>query len=289
MDTLMTDPRPVLSWHLIPEELPDVPRYSASQTKTAMACLAKHWFDRRTPRSPETPAQMLGLETHKRLETMIQGDPLLPDDQPMDERCTDLEPSKIARADVMARAIRPHFPQGPNVRAEWEFRFVVCVDGVPVLQMLGYIDCSVHDDKHPSCQDLKTTSNFKYALTPETLRSDPQAMIYAAAMLALFPDAVDCTLQWIYAHSRNKGKIAGPKPQITVSRAFVELSFRALLDSVWAPMIAAGKKKRAPLGSAPDACTQYGGCPFDEAREGPCKQNTQVDHLTILLRSAKSA
>lgn len=289
MVKLKQDRKPAIAFTLVDQEVPDLPRFSASQTKKALDCLASWWFDRRTERGDDTRAQLLGVETHARLEARIKGDDLKPDDVAQDDRCAALDAEGLARADVLAEAVRPHFPTGPLVEAEWEFYLVVSIAGKPVLQLLGYVDCTLADPKFPKVMDLKTTSNFKYTLSPEALGSDVQGLIYAQAVLTRFPEALDVVLQWVYVHTRNKNKIVGPKPMVTVSRSFVELGMRALWDTIWQDMIRASSRKTAPKGSAPDACDKWGGCAFSSIAGGPCTQIKDVGHAVILRKAHRSA
>lgn len=280
---------PPISFHLEDAEVPGLPRFSASQTKKALECIASWWYDRRTPRGADTRPQMLGVETHKRLELRLLGAGTLPDDVAQDDRCTSLDAEGIARAEVLAEAARPHFPTGPLVEAEWEFYLVVSVAGKPVLQLLGYIDCSIADPGAPKVMDLKTTSNFKYALTPTTLSTDVQGLIYGQAMLTRFPEAADVVLQWVYVHTRNKRKIVGPKPMVTLSRSFVEIGMRLMWDGIWSDMLKVQKRRTAPPGSAPDACDNWGGCQFAVQHGGQCKQPGQVPHIVHLQKAHKAS
>jgi len=274
-----------LTLELIPAELPGIPRYSASQTKKALECLAAWWYDRRTDRPPETPAQALGLEAHKRLELKLDGIEYDPESGPLEDRahCLDLE--RCARAELLAETALGVCARGPTVKSEWEFLLLLKVNGRPKLQLLGFIDVSDPWADVPLVQDLKTTSNWKYALSEADLLNDPQALIYAAAMLARRPDADAVDLTWIYVHSKNKRKILGACRSVQLSRARVDLGIRTLYEVIWQKMIKAEKRKTAPEGSPPQPCQSYGGCGFDAMRDGPCKQPAKMDPITFLRLS----
>jgi hypothetical protein len=151
-------------------------------------------------------------------------------------------------------------------------------------QLNGFIDTETAHPDSVHVQDLKTTGNFARALSSDELAADPQALIYAAAAFAGHDAAKTVHCEWVYAHSRNKRKILGPRPSATFTRADVELVFRALFDSAWAPMLKAAARKTAPKGDAPNACTRYRwGCDFDAMNGGPCNQHARVPVSQTLL------
>ncbi len=266
-------------------ERPELSRFSASQTKKFLQCPAAWFYSRQMPRTSSRPAA-LGNETHARLERYLEGLPDAPDDV---AQCTDaqvlqhLDADAIRRAEVMAKAARPFFPPGDRVKPEREF-FITVELGKAKFQLSGFIDYErLHDDA-AEVKDLKTTGSFARALTSDQLAADPQSLIYAAATFADHDDVETVHAEWVYIHSKNSRKMAGPRPDVTFTRGAVELGFRALFDSAWGPMLEAQKRKRAPKGRAPEACTQYHrGCEFDAMRGGPCSQHQRVPAAQTLL------
>lgn len=112
----------------------------------------------------------------------------------------------------------------------------------------------------PVVLDHKNTADFKWAKTPESLRDDIQANMYAyAAMQQYAADVVD--LRWVY-YRRNKPFRAMPV-DIALSRADVQPVLARTVDL--AARMTAVIKSGLPALSLPPCtshCGAYGGCPY---------------------------
>jgi len=272
----------------------DLPRFSATQTAKFLHCPAA-WFHSRTRPWEGSAAASLGTEVHARLEEWQKGADDVPDDVPATTKRDALGflgPDELRRADVMARAIRTEFP-GPaeNVIPERRFMVTLYVGDRAMCQLSGLIDTEWrHGPQEIEVMDLKTTGNFSRALTVADMPGDPQVALYVGVGFAESEELERVRATWVYAHSRNKKKILGPKPSRLFTRSESDLALTALWLSAWEPMIRASGRKRAPKGNAPAACTKYRwGCDYngdpckDFARLGPAVHLSRADHLLRVI------
>lgn len=122
----------------------------------------------------------------------------------------------------------------------------------------------------PAVVDFKTTGDFKWAKSASTLRKDPQAVIYAMnAIYETGAPAVD--LAWIYM--RTKGARVARRVHLRVLAGDVAREFKKI-DDVGVKIVETRKQSFAPewegkgfdfamsLPPNPDACENYGGCPY---------------------------
>jgi hypothetical protein len=137
------------------------------------------------------------------------------------------------------------------------------------IQILGFIDCA--DPSTSLVLDHKTTSNLKYAMTPEQLHEDPQALLYAS-WAAVEWDTPIVTARWVYYSASN------PKsgPRRPTGCRVVEVPFDFLSDPDIELVDALDrdikevyniKAKSIPgkeLPPTPSSCGSYGGCPHRE-------------------------
>jgi hypothetical protein len=116
----------------------------------------------------------------------------------------------------------------------------------------------------PLVSDFKTTSNFRWAKTEETLKKDPQAVVYGTyAVHATQATAVD--LAWIYMRTRETPKAI--RRHLRVLRNDVGEEFKRI-DEVAVRMVE--KRKiieptiEAALTLEPnlESCEDFGGCPY---------------------------
>jgi hypothetical protein len=119
----------------------------------------------------------------------------------------------------------------------------------------------------PRVSDHKTTSDLRYAKTPETLATDPQAILYGK--WALDNHDVNGTgiveLNWNYVQVKGSHRTKPVHTQLTKSH--VEEQMRRI-DSVAVQMHLAQTqgKKALDLLPNPSACDKYGGCPHRNVR-----------------------
>jgi len=286
----LTKRKPIITWYN-DHERPELPRYSASQTRKAKMCRRAWWYSRRTDRD-ETKWAALGKEAHARLELWHVEGRVAPLDERVDpESPFALDDDEMARAQrCSAAAVDVMMDRDdPRSKAEGEFWLTVCVNGDPVLQLKGFIDLALHDPYEPEVEDLKTTANFANAMTEDQLAVDPQAIIYAADMLAKHPEAQLVKCRWVYVHSRNKKKVVGPCPEVLFTRDFVEVQMGVMWTDIWSVMVKDGASDKPPKGNSPEACTQfYRGCDYDADKNGgPCQEMRKVDTFTLMQIAAK--
>jgi outer membrane biosynthesis protein TonB len=130
----------------------------------------------------------------------------------------------------------------------------------PATAWTGRLDLRYRDaDGTAVVHDHKTTSSPRYAKTVETLRHDPQALIYAASeMVRLDVDRV--RLDWLYLPT-DGGKAW--KVSLPVLRSEIEPD----LDRIEATAALMHRTREAGLPARdvpgnPDACEAFGGCPY---------------------------
>jgi hypothetical protein len=159
---------------------------------------------------------------------------------------------------AVARAILTHLPppQTPGIEVEKEIR--IKLGGVP---FLGYIDLRILDrDPRPFVSDHKTTSDLRWAKSPDELVDDVAATLYAYdTMITADVDEVD--LQWTYGTSR------GVVKTLPVCRTVTFDEIRPRIDKT----DATAQTMREIFDAKPPAievpydaggCEAFGGCPF---------------------------
>lgn len=220
---------------------------SASQIKSFRSCRRK-WYLEQTDDSPRkvTAATELGKRLHTLFETaLVAGDPALLDDEPI---CTEL---------VWLREL---LAQGP-VSADMIERRIDIEDFA--LPIVGYIDLVLEPDADTLLiVDHKTTSAWRWIQTPETLREDPQAIIYSYAMAAAYPHKQ--VFRFMHHCVLTRGKAAQERlVEVSFTRDEV-LAFADVLDAQIREMCAVYDVGLAQniVGAYDDTCWQYGGCPF---------------------------
>lgn len=125
--------------------------------------------------------------------------------------------------------------------------------------------------------DFKTTSDLRYAKTPEELRADPQVALYAAHWLPYVP-AGNLLCKWVYLRTRGSAKSAVSQVAVTVNEVETQVA------TLTAQALDLREKMRLKL--APEEypanlehCTEYGGCVYSAELGGPCRRG-----MTLLNR-----
>jgi len=115
--------------------------------------------------------------------------------------------------------------------------------------------------------DHKTTSNLRYALTKEQLKTDPQGILYGAqALQARNRDKVRLT--WIYYQTKRPYK--SRLVEVVLDEAHVEAEMVKLDEIVGRKMLPlVGRKDLHQTEVEPNlqSCDKYGGCPYREICE----------------------
>lgn len=248
---------------------------SASQIQTWIDCRRKWAWDRiaKIPRE-QHPSAALGTRTHKQLEHyLLEGRPL----QFTNEAG---EPDETGDIAAPALSYLPA-PMTPGLEVERKFRFRSPRTG---LVYNGLIDWRLPPDAEgvpglwynrdrniPTVGDHKTTSGLRWAKTMEDLRTDVQAIVYAADTLVTWPDSPQVRLQWTYMQTKGSTRAL---PVVTeLDKPWVEQAFSAVEDvgleiatTLYRAKNYVDSEARAAfvreLTPNPHACRAFGGCPY---------------------------
>ena len=215
---------------------------SATQIDTADSCLRKWAWEKidRFPRAQNESAA-LGGEVHE-----AQLEPWLRDGKPFDLT------KKSGQIALAGMHLIPA-PGTPHMGVETEF----------VLHAWGhriYGRKDIEFTDRPEVWDHKTTKDMKWSKTPEELRSNIQAVIYAAdAMVKNGTDYAD--LRWVYYKTTKPYKAT--RVELRLLRPELEptlLRIKDVADTI--QLIRDSGLKAADLPPNPTHCDAYGGCPY---------------------------
>jgi hypothetical protein len=231
---------------------------SASQVETFEDC-ARKWFLRSVAGvdAPSNKSAAWGNRIHAKLEAYLRtgqiGDYRQDDD-----------------VKIMLPGIK-HLP--PPGKAETELYFEIEVEGIGTFR--GYIDVAyIDDDGVPVTTDHKTTSNLKWALSAEGLKTNIQSVIYAVYQLERHQ--VDMVRhRWVY-YQRTPKRPRARKVEAKMHLADVAKQWEHVLES--ARKMKALRDSGAEVADVPyDArtCDKYGGCPY----KGTACQLEPMDRL----------
>lgn len=117
----------------------------------------------------------------------------------------------------------------------------------------------------PGVVDHKSTSSFRYLKTPEVLRTDVQAMIYAYKALTLFPElppAPGVDLVWNYVATRGASKTQ--RTHLRVIPEHIVSQVKGPIAETALELVATyvGRPRALDLPPSTDHCDAYGGCPY---------------------------
>jgi RecB family exonuclease len=159
-----------------------LPVFSASQVSTYEACPRKWAYQKIDGlTTPPHPSAAFGTQVHSHLEAWFERRELPPE----------TDTGKVARAMI------PHLPApqqilAENVEKEFSWRFG------DDIAFRGFIDLVDESVTPLTIYDHKTTGSLAYAKSVTDLLDDPQATLYARAMMdARGLDRV--RLRWTYA------------------------------------------------------------------------------------------
>jgi RecB family exonuclease len=222
------------------------PYVSPSQLATFIECPRKWgWEKLENLRSKQKPSAALGERVHKILEAwMTSGTPPNRDETFLIEEKI-YYPGQIAESGI--HLLPP--PGSGFVESMFSWRI-----------FNGRIDFAWKGPECPAVLDHKTTSNLGYAKTPEDLKTDPQAIIYASAALEeTQAHAVD--LFWVYYKTSKPYK--AERVHLRVSREYAAEQLRPLesLAHYMLDLRRSGTRAK-DLPPNADACQNYGGCDF---------------------------
>lgn len=179
-------------------------------------------------REEDTPSTLLGKEVHKVLEEYLR------DGKKIDG---------TTRPGAIAQAGLPYLPEPGTGLVEPHFE-------IPFDDFIlhGFIDWT-----GDYLLDHKTTSDFKWAKTPETLATDSQAIMYGWAGLG---DADERRLRWLYY--RTKGAPKALPVDTVLTRAHLSEGLAGLGEEA-SLLVALRKAKADPLAlpANPQNCFAY--------------------------------
>jgi|6_EtaG_2_1085325.scaffolds.fasta_scaffold00400_26 RecB family exonuclease len=223
---------------------------SPSKIKTARLCGRKFYgvYVEKWDTGPK-PAADFGTDVHALLEHYLGSGELPSSAVDLDWQSDDKE-----RATHVALAAIPHLPMPPVPDLELEgWARIPLSDGTIMLGRVDMWEPNLH-----RVTDFKTTSNFKYSLSEEQLRIDPQSITYAYSRIGT---GNTITVRFLYLRTR--------APYYTKE---VEVFYtRSELQDAWAKMVANDVANIDGIITAesfadvePDlsACGAFGGCPF---------------------------
>lgn len=263
------------------------PALSASQIKTFLLCPRKWGFDKidRVPR-PDTPSTALGTRVHTILEDWLRdGTPpdleevfTYPNPRRPDETVT-RHPGRIAHAGLHLLPA----PRTPGLEIEGWLSLRTRATTWTGRLDLRYVDAATGE---AVVHDHKTTSSPAFAQTPETLRRDPQALLYAASeMVRLGTDQV--RLDWLYLPTAGgkAWKVSLPVLRDEITPDLDRLEDTAVLMQ---RTLASGLTARDIPGN-PHACNDFGGCEYALVCDRPPTDPLQGFDMTMTSPDALSA
>lgn len=172
----------------------EIIKISPSQLKSFRRCqrlIGYQYVEKR--RSPSTVKQKFGTDVHHELEWWLRKG-RTPEDSPI--------------GDTAKQGIKFLPTPSPLLLVEQKFEFEL----VPGIMLGGFIDCvdpppivEKGPVDSPLVIDHKSTGDLKWAMSPEQLTVDEQAIIYALWAMLYF-GAPRVFVQWIYYSASNSAK-----------------------------------------------------------------------------------
>jgi hypothetical protein len=230
-------------------------RVSVTQIKAFRDCARKWWYDKRAhlPKKPPSKGQAIGDAGHKQIEHyLLTGE--------------DVRGPLARSGSELLEPYVPHAPfqKGPLlVEAAITNPTLFTPKGV---EFVGYSDLILPPDVIQAGQAIVIDHKFRkdlelYAETKEELRTDDQAIVYAAWCLMRWPSAKSV----LFAHHNHQTQ--GPRLAFAVP---VELDREHILDRfaeicslVDGPMQEAAKRLvDLEVAAREDSCSKFGGCDF---------------------------
>jgi len=215
---------------------------SATEIDTFETCRRKwafHYLD--GIKSPASKSAELGLLVHDYLQSYLSG-------KSTDQETTE---SKIASSGLM------YLPKKlPPENTERHFAFTA---NSHVFQ--GYIDFFENlGSQKWLIGDHKTCSSLSYALSPEQLKKNIQANVYAQWAFRE-KDAKEVILKWVYYRTKSKPKALCVETALTFDEA--QRNFEPIAKAADAiKNIIAAPRNLANFPKNESACFKYGPCPF---------------------------
>lgn len=262
------------------------PHISPSQIATSRQCLRRWWFEKvRGLTSPGTAATLFGSTLH----AVVEGYLLKMNEQQLADHIKatvpDTTPANVKKAkDLLAVAI-PAAVLPPPGTGRVEEEMVIPFPPMPG-GLKGRLDFVDLQRAVPLVLDHKTTSDPAYAKTEDTLRADPQVILYSRWALLQRPDADRVDVRYVYYLTKGGNRVWAV--DIRLTREEVEASYAWLSDEISKMVSAFGEEDPGRLDFKLSACNSYGRacpamgqCPAHAKPETPQVQ-TGADRLRAL-------
>jgi len=244
-------------------------RLSASQVQLWSDCKRKWmWKYVAGIEEPSNPAADKGKLVHGELEKYLTGGSI----------------DFTTEIGYIAASGLEHLPKPgtAGMRVEEEFHFV----GPSGHSYLGYKDLQVPG----IIFDHKSTGDLRYQKTPEQLKKDIQAILYAVDYFRTHPDEKEVELRWVYYQTRNARKSAVTHLRVNQTETWNRFQD---IEKIAEAMAEASTKQPLDLPPTTSFCYAYnkpchyqGNCnlsPFDKMRS-----HVEQNKLTALLKTKKN-
>lgn len=220
--------------------------FSATQIDMWNLCKAKFGFRYVDKIKGQNKFAARGAETHLHLENwLIDG----------------IEPPLDDRYGVLARTGLKHLPLPGEAFIERGFKFI----SPQGYSYIAYLDIEFFDKliSMPVVGDHKTTTDFKWNHTSESLVQNVQAVLYSNISFVNW-QRDEVLLRWVY-YKDQKNRPSSKKVEAKVQRADMsakQVKIDAIAEEIALHGLTAKQAKDLPRNAL--ACDQYGGCPYRE-------------------------
>ena len=246
-----------------------VMRVSATQLDTYLMCQRKWWLERvEGIKQPPSKSMELGTDVHNIVEHYIRDGKVIPD----------------TIAGSIAKSVMPMVAKDSICEHQFTVPFIEDIE------VTGRIDFT----RKGHIEDLKTTSNIRYAKSPQELQTNTQALIY------LWASGKDDYLRTFGPINKFSHLVVETKPPFVTKRVDCEIDDETINKGVaYLQEVALSMKECAdrPIDDARpniSACSRYGGCHLQKrcAKDGvywsPQKRkDTKMNPLIAKMRQQK--
>ena len=231
-------------------------KVSPSQISNFRDCPRKWWYASiaKIP-YPQHPSAALGERVHKILEmsTAAKSRPgsttTVSENTPQKEVLVAQAAWDAIDAFLLQRTGRSLVDREAQIEEAWELP-----QGAPLtLAARGRADLVLPD----FIVDWKTTSDLRWAKSAKELRSDPQVLMYSAAL-----DPDEPVRDFVHVYTRTRNSPAARVVHTPIDRFMREQGLIALDKHVAAMAGCASAGAAEEVEPNTDACSRYGGCPF---------------------------
>ena len=232
-------------------------KVSPSQINNFRDCPRKWWYASiaKIPYS-QHPSAALGERVHKILEVATATKSRPVDLRPMVSENTPQKEVLVAQAAwdaidafLLQQTGRPLVDREAQIEEAWELP-----QGAPLtLAARGRADLVIPD----FIVDWKTTSDLRWAKSVNELRSDPQVLMYSAAL-----DPDEPVRDFVHVYTQTRNSPAARVVHTPIDRFMREQGLIALDKHVAAMSGCASAGAAEEVEPNTDACSRYGGCPF---------------------------